>query len=101
MRRKLASRRGETLTETLVGILIVGLCSAALACMAAVSARANSAAAAEDAALYGAVTEAEAGGTPIGSVTVTVTVDGRPHAFASALYGSGDVPLYAYREGPP
>ncbi len=102
MKRKLASRRGETLTETLVGILIVGLSTAALACMAAVSARANSTAVREDAALYEAVTEAEAEKTPIGDTTVTVTVDGVPHEFPSVLYGSGDVPLYAYRrEGPP
>ncbi len=97
-RNRLASRRGETLTETLAGILIVGLASAALAGMAAVSARVNSAAIAADAALYAAVTRAE-NGEQIGSETVTVkvTVAGTPHEFPSALCGDKEVPLYSYR----
>lgn len=97
---KLASRRGETLTETLVGVLIVGLSSAVLACMVAASARMNSAAVAADSALYEAVTKAE-GGEPAGGgtaeVAVTVTVGGESHTFSSALCGDGDVPLYSYR----
>jgi len=94
---KLSSRRGETLTETLVGVLIVGLSSAVLACMVAVSARMNSTAVTEDAALYGAVTEAEIGTAPIGDLTVEVTVAGELHQFPSALCGDRDVPLYSYR----
>lgn len=95
---RLASRRGETLTETLAGILIVGLASAVLAGMAAVSARINSAAAAADTALYAAVTKAE-NGEQIGSETVTVkvTVGGTPHEFPSALCGDKEASLYSYR----
>jgi len=95
--KKLISRQGETLTETLVGILVVGLASAVLACMSAVSARMNAAAVAKDTALYDAITSAETGTVPVGSRMVTVTVNGTPRTFSSALYGDADVPLYAYR----
>ncbi len=95
---KLASCRGETLTETVAGILIVGLASAVLAGMAAASSRMNAAAVAADAALYAAVTKAEKGDRiGGGTVTVEVTVEGAPRKFPSALCGDGEVPLYAYR----
>lgn len=95
---KLASRRGETLLETLAGVLIVGLSSAVLAGMITAAARMNSAAAAADSALYEAVTKAESGDLVGGGTTeVTVTVDGKPHTFSSALCGDEDVPLYSYR----
>ncbi len=96
--RKLTSRRGETLIETLAGILIVGLSSAILAGMVVVSARINAAAATADTALYAAVTKAESGEL-IGGGTeeVTVTVDSESHTFLSALCGDGELPLYSYR----
>ncbi len=105
LRSRLASRRGETLTETLAAILIVGLSSAVLAGMVAASARMNSAAAAADSALYEAVAKAESG-VPAGGGTaeVTVTVGGESHTFSSALCGDENVPLYSYRyekEGDP
>ncbi len=97
---KLASRRGETLTETLAGILIVGLASAVLAGMIAASTRMNAAAATADAALYAAVTKAErgepAGGETV-TVKVTVTVDGESRTFPSSLCGDRELPLYSYR----
>lgn len=98
LRNKLTSRRGETLTETLAGILIVGLASAVLAGMIAASARINAAAVAADAALYAAVTKAEKGDRIGGeTVNVEVTVAGTPHEFPSALCGDGELPLCSYR----
>ncbi len=98
LRNKLTSRRGETLTETLVGILIIGLSSVVLVGMAAASARMNSAAIAEDEALYAAVTRAEsAASTGSETVTVEVSVAGTPREFPSILCGDGDLPLYSYR----
>lgn len=98
LRDKLTSRRGETLTETLAGILIVGLSSAVLAGMVAASAHMNAAAIAADTALYNAVTKAESG-ERIGSKTVdvVVTVDGAAHGALSVLCGDEEVPLYSYR----
>ncbi len=98
LKSKLASRRGETLTETLAGILIVGLASAVLAVMITAASHLNAAAVASDTALYGAVTKAEKGERIGGeTVTVEVTVEGTPHEFPSALCGDGEVPLYSYR----
>ncbi len=99
-RNKLTSRRGETLTETLAGILIVGLASAVLAGMVAASARMNSAAAAADAALYEAVTKAEKGdsaGSGTAEAEVTVAVGSESHTFPSVLCGDEEIPLYSYR----
>ncbi len=100
LRNKLTSRRGETLTETLAGILIVGLASAVLAGMTAAAARMNAAAAAADTALYTAVTKAERGepaGGGTAEVEVTVTVDGESHTVPSVLCGDEEAPLYSYR----
>jgi len=101
---KLNSRRGETLTETLVGILIVGLSSVVLAAMVTAASNMNATAIAGDKALYAAVTAAEKG-TQIGSqeVTVEVTVGTSSTPFVSKLCGDENVPLYAYRyeEGTP
>lgn len=101
--KKLASRRGETLTETLVGVLIVGLASVALASMVVASSNMNAAAIKADEALYKAVSRAE-GRTPVEDggtgekVTVEVTVgEGTiPHKFESALCGDKDLPLWSY-----
>ncbi len=100
------ARRGETLTEALVGILIVGLSSAVLAAMIVSAARMNEAAAARDEALYAAVTEAENGTLSGGegteeSIEVQVQVAGKTHIFAAKLCGDKDIPLCAYREAAP
>ncbi len=110
--KKLASRRGETLTETLVGVLIVGLASVVLASMAVASSNMNAAAIKADKALYSAVSNAEqgtlkdgdpaAGGTT-DKIEVTVTLDGAPtgggtsYGFEATLCGDKDLPLCSYR----
>ncbi len=96
---KLTSRRGETLTETLVGVLIVGLSSVVLAGMVAASANMNARAIAADEALYAAVTRAESGdpaGSGTAEVEVAVTVDGANCNFSASLCGDENVPLYSY-----
>ena len=73
---KLKSRGGETLTETLVAVLVVSLASAALAALLTAAVNLNQKAKAQDAVLYQAVTEAQfPQGTGLGETgTVTVTV---------------------------
>ncbi len=97
LRKKLASRRGESLTEALVGILIVALSSVVLAAMVTAASHMNAAAIARDKALYDAVTNAESG-TPAGTqeVTVTVTVGEETHTFDAGLCGDDGLPLYGY-----
>ncbi len=98
---KLTSHRGETLTETLVGILVVALSSVVLASMVAAASRMNSTAMAADTALYAAVTEADKG-TKISTKTVTVTVKvgSESHIFTTPgtdLCGDESLSLYSYR----
>lgn len=93
---KLKSHKGETLTETLVGILIIGLSSAMLAGMIAAASRINSAADKADAALYAAVTSAEKG-EKIRDITVTVYVSGIGQKFDANLCGDDETGLYSYR----
>lgn len=72
--RKLLNRRGETLSETLCAILVVGLAVALLAGLISAASRLDRKAAQADAALYQAVSQAEGAadsGTP-GQITVTI-----------------------------
>lgn len=72
--RKLRNRRGETLSETLCAILVVGLAVALLAGLISAASRLDRKAAQADAALYQAVSQAEGAagsGTP-GQITVAI-----------------------------
>lgn len=76
--KKLCSRRGETLTETLVAVLVVGLSSAVLAAMIGAASRLNAVAIQKDETLYAAVIAAETGqdaAAETGKVQVTVGSD--------------------------
>ena len=97
--KKLTSRRGETLTETLAALLIVGLASGVLATMVIASSRMNATAMDKDAALYAAVTAAETGPEKTGEThpQVTVTIDSVPVEFDVSYYGDDDGTLSAYR----
>lgn len=103
--KKLRSRRGETLTETLAAILIVALSSAVLAAMIGAASRMSSAVLRQDKALYDAVTAAEtrpnsARADDPGTVTVTEKGSGREIASFSVTYYSDQDPdgtLYSYR----
>ncbi len=106
LKKKLASRRGETLTEALVGILIVALSSVALVAMVTAASHMNTAAAARDQALYDAVKEAESGTLNGGEasavkVVVQVEVAGKRYTFNAARCGEDTLPLYAYEGATP
>ncbi|MDO4516821.1 MAG: hypothetical protein Q4C76_06780 [Bacillota bacterium] len=92
---KLASRRGETLTETLVAILVVALSSAILATMIGAASRMNKTAMEKDAQLYGAVTAAETKTTEVTEETpqVEVTVGSKTVTFGTD--GTGTIEYYS------
>lgn len=98
--KKLTSRRGETLTETLVALLIVGLASGVLATMVGAASHMNKTAMDKDEVLYKAVTTAETRpGTGTGG-KVNVTVGGTAVEFGVSYHSdaTGNTPgtLYAY-----
>lgn len=74
MKRKLKSRRGETLVEALCSVLVAALSAALLAGMVTAASNMNSAARENDAKLYSSITAAETftGDTRTGEITVTV-----------------------------
>ena len=100
--RKLRSRKGETLTEKLVAILLVGLASVVLASMISAASRMGAQALEWDTALYEAVTavetqpdEAKTGET---DSKVQVTNGSNPaEDFTVAYYSDADGTLYSYR----
>lgn len=96
---KLTSRRGETLTETLVALLIVGLASGVLATIVGAASHMNKTAMDKDEVLYKAITAAE---TKTGTGTtgkVDITVDGNdvdPNGLDVTFYSDESGTLYAY-----
>ena len=99
---KLRSRKGETLTETLVALLIVGLSSVVLASMIGAASRMGVQAKEQDEKLRDAVTavetqpdEAKTGET---DSKVQVTIGSNPaEDFTVAYYSDADGTLYSYR----
>ena len=98
MQGKLRSQKGETLTETLVGVLLVALASVVLAAMIGAACRMNIRAKVRDEALYAEITAAEnRTGGETGSVTVKV--DGTEESVQVKYYGAeGKLRSYAYRK---
>ena len=98
MQGKLRSQKGETLTETLVGVLLVALASVGLAAMIGAACRMNIRAKVRDEALYAEITAAESRtGGETGSVTVKV--DGTEECVQVKYYGAeGKLRSYAYRK---
>lgn len=98
MQGKLRSQKGETLTETLVGVLLVALASVVLASMIGAASRMNNRAKVRDEALYAEITAAESRtGGETGSVTVKV--DGTGESVQVKYYGAeGKLRSYAYRK---
>ena len=74
MKRKLKSRRGETLVESLCAVLIASLSAALLAGMVTAASNMNISARENDAKLYSSISDAEtfAGDARTGEITVTV-----------------------------
>lgn len=88
--RKLRNQRGETLSETLCAILVVGLAVALLAGLISAASRLDRKAAQANAALYQAVSQAEGAadsGTP---GQITVTVNGVETSMNVTFYGNKD-----------
>lgn len=102
IRNKLRSRRGETLTETLVALLVVALASVILATMIGTATRINAAAIQRDETLCQAVTAMETGTEAVATDgTVTVNINGGSVNFDGNYYSyaeeEGEDPiLYAY-----
>ena len=93
LRRKLHSRSGETMMETLVAIAIILVSSAVMLTMILAAGRVNSRAAARDQQLYQAVSQAEAGHGPGGSASLAVSVNGSAvegSPISGKLCGDGD-----------
>ena len=100
--RKLRSRKGETLTETLVAILLVGLASVVLASMISAASRMGAQALEWDTALYEAVTAVETqpdeAKTEAANPNVQVTIGREPaENFAVTYFSDEDGTLYFYR----
>ena len=95
MKKKLLSRRGETIAEVLVAVLLIMLASAAFAAMVSSASKVNAKAEAQDEKLYAALTAAEtkSNGTD-GTVSVTGAGD-----FSVSYYSDTDGTLYAYGIG--
>lgn len=79
--RRLKSRRGETLVETLIAALIAILSLAALAATSAMAVKINYDASRKLDAYYEANYDLTTGGTTIGSGTVVLTEDGSERYF--------------------
>ena len=98
MKKKLSSRRGETLAETLVAVLIVSFASVLLASMLTSSSRLNKTAKENDEELYAAVTAAETQSGTGTDGTVTVSVAGESIEKNVLLYCSDpDAPVWSYQ----
>lgn len=99
---KLRSRKGETLTETLVAILLVGLASVVLASMISAASRMGAQALEWDTALYEAVTAVETqpdeAKTEAANPNVQVTIGSEPaENFAVTYFSDENGTLYSYR----
>lgn len=82
------SKKGETLAETLIALLLVCIASVALASMVMAASRMNATAMERDDALYAAVSQAEIASLDDGSGTVEVTVDNQSQSFSVDYSGS-------------
>lgn len=97
---KLRSRGGETLTETLAAVLLVGLASVVLASMISAASRIRAQALERDEALYAEIGAAESRTGSGSPESVTVTVGGVNREFSITHYGEeGQLHSYAYRKG--
>lgn len=98
--RKLRSRKGETLTETLVAVLLVGLASVVLASMISAASHMSAQALERDTALYNEITVAEAQSSGVQNGSVTVEIGGSSQNFNVAYFGEEDqLHSYSYDKG--
>lgn len=99
LKRKLSSRRGDTLVEVLVSILVAGLSVALLVGMVATGAKFNAMARAEDEALYQELSAAEGRTASLGQETLSLTVGGEKHNLTVEIYGTEEGLTSYAREG--
>ena len=78
MRNKLLTKKGESLIESLVAILIFTLASVVLYTMVTTASRINLDTRAREEAMLDQLSSAEKAQTPVGTGTVTVTVNNDP-----------------------
>lgn len=99
---KLRSRRGETLVETLVAILVSALSVVLLVGGITAAAQINRRAAEQDGDFYGQLTAAEEQAAPVETFTVTAVDQGSglDAEIPASLYGEGDLWAYARRDEP-
>lgn len=91
LKRKLASRRGETLVEVLVSILLAGLSVLLLVSMLSAAARFNTAARQADARLYAELSAAEGRTQEVdGSASLSLVIGGQTTLIDVAVYGAQD-----------
>ena len=90
--KKLHSKRGETMVETLAAVLIVGLAAAMLATMVASAVRITSRTKEADAVFYRELSAAEEKTKMVGETNVTISVTGGSASEAKdiTLYGTQD-----------
>ena len=94
MKKKLLSRRGETIAEVLVAVLLIMIASAAFAAMVSSASTVNATAEAQDEKLYTAFSAAELQADETGTAG-TVTVTG-VEPFDVYYYSDSDGNLYSY-----
>lgn len=97
---KLRSRKGETLTETLVAVLLVGLASVVLASMIGAASRMSGLALERDKNLYEEITAAETQKDSGQNGDVTIKIGGSNKSMTVTYYGEeGQLNSYAYKKG--
>ena len=97
MKKKLRSRCGEMLVESIVAVLIISLASVVLASMITSASRLNKTAKEKDTELYAAITAAETHSGSGISGTVSVSVDGETVNKAVTFYcNDSNDPIYSY-----
>lgn len=95
--KRILSKKGETIVETLVSILIVAMASIAMAVMVSAATTTNEAVKLKDAEYYTALSEAENGITCSEPGSLAVTVDGNVVNGGSGIsvnFGSGSSGLF-------
>lgn len=98
---KLRSRRGETLVETLVAILVSALSVVLLVGGITAAAQINRRAAEQDGDFYGQLTAAEEQEGVGTDINITVQPkNGLKVTIPASLYGEGDLWAYARRDEP-
>jgi Tfp pilus assembly protein PilV len=100
VKRKISSKAGETLIETLVAVLVVALSSIILVTMTVTASHLNAAARTADQAFYAELSAAESGTGSTATGTITVSWTTGSQSFSVDFVGSGsELKSYTYTGG--